>query len=244
MFKRLAESIAQKAENRRIELEQRRAAKREVEEQQRLVRALQEERERKRLAEYRQLQSNTLTIVEDGKAPDMDWESEVGELPFRFMKSEHLLWVFPETRYLEQRTKREIVGRSAGTSIRIAKGVSVRAGASRGTPVESDVIVDRGMGMMAVTTKHIYFNGDRVFRIAFNKIVAIEPRGKDTVSVTRDRVSAHPEFFVVGTLDGKFAYELMQSVPSVEWGRKEPERLNPSTLMVLDGDGGYDLLEE
>ena len=222
----------------RIEAEEARAR------EQSELRAADEDRVRQE-AQIRQIQQNILALVDDDKVPEVDWEAAVGRpLPFRFQKSEYVLYVFPLARYLEQRTKREIVGRSVGTSVRVAKGVSVRAGGSRGTPVESDEIVDRGVGMLAVTSKHIYFNGDRVFRIAFNKIVAVEPSGDDAVIVTRDRASAHPEFFVVGSRDGWFAYELLQAVPSLEIPRGGPEVQSPNDYHLLVMDGGDYIVDD
>ena len=70
--------------------------------------------------------------------------------------------------------------------------------------------------MLAVTTKHVYFKGDRrSLRIPFSKIVSVE-RGSDGVEITRDRASGHPEFFVVGPEEAGFAYNLILLVPSVE----------------------------
>ncbi len=211
---------------------------RQAREQEQLALLEAQERERQRVVEYHQMQRNILAILDDGKLPDIDWEASVGRLPFKFMRSEHLIFVFPSVTYLEQRTKREIVGRSAGTSVRVAKGVSVRVGQSRGTPVERDEVVDRGLGTMAVTTKHLYFNGERSFRVNFGKIVSVESMGSDTVSITRDRASAQPEFFVVGSLDAQFAYELLQAIPSLEFGSGDLEVESPGQFHLLTYDGG------
>ena len=217
---------------------------REAREQERLELVKAQERELQRIAEHHQEQRNILTILEDGKLPDIDWEASVGRLPFKFMRSEHLIYVFPNVTYLEQRTKREIVGRSAGTSVRVAKRVSVRVGQSRGTPEERDEIVDRGVGTMAVTTKHLYFNGDRSFRINFSKVVSVESVASDTVSITRDRASAQPEFFVVGSLDAQFAYELLQAIPSLEFGSGDLEMQSPSQYHLLTHEGGDYIFDE
>ena len=208
------------------------------------------ERERQQLqvqqgaiAQEKQRRENILAILEDDKLPDMDW-SRLGPLPFKFLKTEHLIYVFPDVRYAEQRVKREIVGRSAGTSVRVMKGVSVRMGASRGTPVERDEIVDRGMGIMAVTNKHLYFDGERSFRIRFDKIVSVQPL-TDAVEVTRDRASALAEYFMVGEREADFAYRLLQAVPALELPR-DPEKHDPADfhLLMLQGDVGGDDLNE
>lgn len=164
-----------------------------------------------------------LEILDDGKVPEISFSGEGSEIPFRFMKSEYPLYIFPQVAYLEKRVKREIKGRSAGTSVRVMKGVSVRLGQSKGTPVETDVIENRGIGILGITTKHLYFHGDRIFRIRFDKIVSIERADQNVVGVTRDRVKALPEYFVLPEEDTEFAYELMQMVASLDLGRSKPE---------------------
>ena len=210
------------------------------------IRRQKEERERRKLEALRQHQQSILAMLAEGKLPD--WDSMNWRLPFRFMKSEHLIYVLGDVRYLEQRTKREIVGRSVGTSVRVAKGVSVRLGQSRGTPVESDVIEDRGSGLMAVTTKHIYFNGDRSFRINFSKIVSVDEAWLDypfgrAVSVTRDRASQQPEFFVVGEPHTEFVYELLLAVPDLDLPRGEPEKIAPNDYHMIAFDNADYLLD-
>ena len=179
-------------------------------------------------AEFDDLHQAIMKVLADGKLPDINWERD-GRLPFKLMKSEHLIYVFSKVRYLEQRTKREVVGRSAGVSIRVAKGVSFRTGASKGTPVEKDEVVDRGVGLMAITTKHLYFSGERSFRIPFGKMVSVESLA-DGVVVTRDRASAQPEIFIVGTLYSPLAYDLLQAVPSLDMGHN-PERDDASLYL-------------
>lgn len=202
------------------------------------------DREKQRIVKQREIKNNILAILAEDKIPDIDWQISIGNLPFRFMKSEHLIYVFPAVRYYEQRTKREFKGRSAGTSVRVMKGVSVRVGQSRGTPIESDEIIDRGIGMLAVTNKHIYFDGERTFRVNFSKIVAVDRAGDNAVSITRDRASAHPEFFVVGEQDAAFAYKLLQAIPSLELGRGEPERQAPSDYHLLMQDAETYIYDE
>jgi hypothetical protein len=216
-------------------------------EQQRELAQAKHERERqereKALKRERQRRQNILDILNDDKLPEIDWSS-LGLLPFKFQKTEHLIYVFPSVGYAEQRVRREIIGRSAGTSVRVMKGVSVRVGASRGTPVERDELVDRGRGIMVITSKHLYFNGQRSFRIPFGKIVSVQPMA-DAVEVTRDRASALAEYFVVGERDADFAFELLHSVPSLDLPR-DPEKHDPADyhLLMLPSDVGDDELTE
>ncbi len=202
-----------------------------------------EEEARRRRARHQQWQENVLALLGDNKLPEVDWDRSLGPLPFKFMKSEHLVYVFPNVRYMEQRTKREIVGRSTGVSVRVMRGVYMRTGASRGTPVESDEVINRGAGTMAVTTKHLYFHGQRSFRIRFEKMVSVE-QFSNGVGVTRDRANAHPEFFIMGESDAWFAYELMHAIPSLETGRGEPERLPPLEYHMLSHDASGDVIHD
>ncbi|MCY3957085.1 MAG: hypothetical protein OXG65_02215 [Chloroflexi bacterium] len=202
-------------------------------------------RQRQRQAQQRALRlelqrrDNIIAILDDNKLPQVDW-SHHQPLPFKFLKSEHLIYVFPNVGYAEQRIKREIVGRSAGTSVRVARGVSVRVGQSRGTPVERDEIVHRGVGVMAVTTKHLYFAGERTFRIRFSRIVSVQAM-RDAVEVTRDRVSGLSEYFILDDADIQFAADLMQSIPALELPRR-PETHDPDNYHLLTFDiNGDDL---
>ena len=145
-FKRKAEEAKQAQEKAKAEHEQNQREKREAEERERQLQL-------QRLEAERQRKENILAILNDDKLPDASWASREF-LPFKFQKSEHLIYVFNDVEYLEKRVKREIVGRSTGASFRVTKGLSIRTSGSRGTPVEKDVVVSRGSGTMAITTKN------------------------------------------------------------------------------------------
>ena len=186
--------------------------------------------------------TNLPKILRSGNLPPMIDFSIDGGLPFRFQKSERLLWVFSSVEYLEQKTRREIVGRSAGASVRVAQGVYFRLGRSKGRPVEYDEVVSRGLGLFAVTTKHVYFHGDRrSLRIPFGKIVSVE-RLSDGVGITRDRANAHPEFFVVGPEEVGLAYDLLHAVPSVTASPKT--RVAPVETYTLLSDNPSEPFED
>ena len=227
-----------------------RAEQRRWEEQQRLLRAKAEQEEARARDEQeresrKRHQVAILLILENGKIPiphDADFEAAMKYLPFRFMKSEHLIYAFADVRYLEMRVKREIVGRSAGMSVRVVKGVYVRTGQSRGTPVETDEFVDRGVGLVAITTKHLYFSGERTFRINLSKIVAVQPV-QGGIMITRDRASALPECFMFGSTDDlAFVYMLLQTLQSSELGTGTPSKDNFATY-ALTADS-FEFVEE
>lgn len=150
----------------------RRYAKRYEEHQERerqRKRELEKEAQEKR-RQY-DLQSKALAMLREGKVPNLNGSISA---PFRMQKNERLILSMEGVAYSEVRTKREIQGRSAGASIRVAKGVSLRAGGSRGAPVETDVLTPRGTGIFAISTKHIFFHGERAFRIPLSKIVSAQ----------------------------------------------------------------------
>lgn len=216
--------------------EEKRQARQQERQRKQAVQQRRRQAEQRALHLQRQRRDNIIAILDDNKLPQVDWPHDE-PLPFKFLKSEHLIYVFPNVGYAEQRVKREIVGRSAGTSVRIARGVSVRVGQSRGTPVERDEIVHRGIGTMAVTTKHLYFAGERTFRIRFSRIVSVQAM-RDAVEVTRDRVSGLSEYFILDDADIQFAADLMQAVPALELPRR-PETHDPDNyhMLVFDIEG-------
>ena len=175
------------------------------------------ESQRRREAAHRQLKDNVLGILSEGKLPEVTINVKDGTLPFRLLKSERLVSVFQDVEYLENKIRREIVGRSSGMSVRVMKGVSVRVGQSRGTPVEREELVSHGTGLLGVATKNIYFRAStgKSVRMPFTKIVSIAPFN-DAVQVTRDRASGLPEYFRVGRRDADFLHELLHAIPASE----------------------------
>ena len=181
-------------------------------------------------------QRKVLAILEEGKVPDLHLSVDV---PFKLQKNEKWILAVNDVAYAEMRTKREIVGRSAGASVRVMKGVSVRTGASRGTPVEKDVLTPRGSGTFALSTKHVFFHGERSFRIPLGKIVSVQgsPRG---LEIVRDRASALPEYFGIGGSDATFVADLIHLLPEVDFGRGEPQMQDVDTYLMPFGDMGAD----
>jgi hypothetical protein len=137
----------------------------------------------------------------------------VGALPFNFQRSETLIWIFNNVAYYEDKTRRRYVGGSQGVSLRIAKGLYYRVGSFRGHPVETTERVHVDTGILAVTTKHIYFHGStKSFRVRFDKIVSFTPYS-DGIGIQRDASTAKPQVFVTG--DGWFTYNLLVNIANI-----------------------------
>ena len=130
-----------------------------------------------------------------------------GQLVINFQKDEQVVWAFPGSQYLEDKTRRQFVGRSQGVSIRIMKGVYYRAGAFKGHPVEytERVLVDTGL--VVITNKNIYFAGpQKSIRIPYTKIISFEPFS-DGIGIMKDAATAKQQIFITG--DGWFTYNLV-----------------------------------
>ena len=186
-----------------------------------------------------EFQLKVLAILKEGKVPDLGLSVSV---PFKLQKNEKWILSINNVAYAEMRTKREVVGRSAGVSVRVMKGVSVRTGASKGTPVENDVLTQRGTGTFAVSTKHVFSHGERSFRIPLGKIVSVQGL-QSGLEIVRDRASAQPEYFGIMGEDAKFVADLIHLLPEVEFGRGEPPMQDVVAYLMPFGDmGGDDLV--
>lgn len=152
--------------------------------------------------------AGVLRDVLDGKIPQR--VSVDGSLPINFQKGESVVWAFPDSRYLEDKTRRQFVGGSQGVSIRVMKGVYYRVGAFKGEAIESTERVHVDTGLVVVTNKNIYFAGPRKsLRVPYPKIVSFEPFS-DGIGIMRDATTAKPQIFVTG--DGWFTYNLVTNL--------------------------------
>lgn len=154
------------------------------------------------------VKAGILRDILDGVVPER--MSINGNLPINFQRNERVVWVFANSEYLEDKTRREYVGRSQGASIRVMKGVYYRVGAFKGHSVERTERVHIDTGWVAVTDKNIYFAGTRKsVRLSYAKIVSFEPFS-DGIGVIRDAATAKPQIFVTG--DGWFTYNLVTNL--------------------------------
>ncbi len=152
--------------------------------------------------------AGVLRDVLDGKIPQR--VSVDGSMPINFQKGETVVWAFRDSRYLEDKTRRQYVGGSQGVSIRVMKGVYYRVGAFKGEAVESTERVQIDTGLVVVTDKNIYFAGPRKsLRVPYPKIVSYEPFS-DGIGIIRDAATAKPQIFVTG--DGWFTYNLVTNL--------------------------------
>jgi hypothetical protein len=156
----------------------------------------------------RAVKSSILRQIMRGNIPDQS--KAAATLPLNFQKGEQVAWIFQNTRYLEDRTRRTYEGRSAGVSVRIMKGVYYHTAAFHGHPVEHTDRVSVDTGLFVATNSNLYFAGSvKSLRIPYPKIVSFQPF-TDGVGLMRDAASAKPQIFVTG--DGWFAYNLVTNL--------------------------------
>lgn len=158
------------------------------------------------------VQSDILQSVLNGVIPTPSITMKQ-PLPFMFAKDEKLMWVYRDVELVEQKIKREFVGRSQGVSFRVMKGVYYRVGNFKGTPVETTQMVSIGWGILALTDKHIYFNcPQKSIKTPYKKLISIEPYS-DGIGFQKDGNSSKP-FFIKG-IDSWFAYNLIINLQNI-----------------------------
>ena len=156
------------------------------------------------------VQAGVLRDVMEGHLPNrMDFGSR---MPFNLMKSEDMIWVFEDAKYYKTKTEREFRGSSMGVSVRVASGVYLRPSQFRGRSHSREVTIHADTGRLGVTTKHLYFHGERErFRVRHDKIVSFEPF-TDGLGIMRDNLRAKPETFGVADDEGWFIYNLVTNI--------------------------------
>ncbi len=148
------------------------------------------ERERQRrleaeARERRAAQEQCIQTIAYGYVPPLNLDVR---LPFNFMKSEYLVWLFTNIMY--QETYR-------------------RSYWSRGERVfeAKNVLLDTGL--LGITTKHMYFAGPKLsFRIRYDRIMAFQ-QYRDGLAVQKAAASAKPQQFITGEGDSWFLHALV-----------------------------------
>lgn len=150
---------------------------------------------------------SVLRLVLSGEPPTRDLPD--GAM-VNLKKGERLVWTFEDVKYLEDRAKREFVGRSQGVSLRVMSGVYYRVGAFKGHPVVTTERTHVATGTLFATTGGLYFvSPSKSLRIPYEKIVSFEPFS-DGIGLMRDLATAKPQIFV--TDDGWFAFNLITNL--------------------------------
>lgn len=188
------------------------------------------DKEKKTVARFQQYSGLTQQVLNSNKSLEKVVQSDIlqsilngtiptpaitiqGTLPFIFDKNEKTLWVYRDVELVEQKIKREFVGRSQGMSFRVMKGVYYRVGGFKGSPIETTQMVSIGRGILVLTDKTMYFNcPQKSLKIPYKKLISIEPYS-DGVGFQKDGTSAKP-FFLKG-IDSWFTYNLITNLQTI-----------------------------
>ncbi|HSV75284.1 MAG TPA: hypothetical protein VLH79_16130 [Chthonomonadales bacterium] len=163
-------------------------------------------------AKLKLVMGRVLREVMEGRIPPCPTAVD-GAHPFNLQRSEQMVWLFRRVRYIEEKTRRRYVGGSSGMSFRVMKGVYYRVGQSRGRVEEHTSMEQADVGLLGLTTKHLYFAGDRrSLRLPYSKLVTIRPYNNG-IGVVRDTATARPQLFVTG--NGWFVYNLTMNLSAM-----------------------------
>ena len=129
-------------------------------------------------------------------------ECKLDGCPINFEKDEILVYAFGGVIFYEITEERHFEGGSSGFSVRIAKGLYYRIGAFKGYPVVNNTLKQKGLGMLFISNKNIYFYSQiGSEKIPLKKIIVttnysdgigIQMEGKTSKPVVF-KMAAHPE---------------------------------------------------
>lgn len=133
-----------------------------------------------------------------------------GGLPFLLQKNEKIIWIFRNVAYYQQKTRREMRGRTQGMSFRVMKGVYYRVGGFKGTPIETTHNEYIDTGVVGLTDKHLYFSSSRKsFKLPYSKIIDIQSYS-DGIGLQKEGATAQP--LTLKGVDSWFVYNLITNI--------------------------------
>lgn len=138
----------------------------------------------------------------------------LANVPFNFMKSEKIIYAFPNISISEIKTVHEYQAGSRGMSFKIMKGVYYHTGGTKGQRIEKQELKRLGYSDVAITNKYLYFQANNnAMRVKHDKIVSIIP-DEDGVTVFRDGARANPLYFRFD--DSWFFANVLQNAQNID----------------------------
>lgn len=158
-------------------------------------------------AKMRVIRAQILRLISQGVT--FEYPLEGINLPFILNRDETVVWLFDGVDYYEQQTRSRL---RLGHSELSANTASLYLKASEITAeVESeDQLVRVDTGILAITTKNIYFAGSsKRGRIRYSNVISFVPY-KSGIGVVQDGQSIDSQIFVTG--DGWFTHNLASNL--------------------------------
>lgn len=133
----------------------------------------------------------------------------ITRLPFNLQKSEKVVWLFASAEYYEEQTRSRYQIGSQEVSLELAS-IYLKTSELSIKVIQDEETVHVDTGIMAVTTKHIYFVGpSKSIRINYNDIITIK-HYSNGIGVVQDTPAAVPQAFL--TEEGWFTYNLIANL--------------------------------
>lgn len=154
--------------------------------------------------EYRK--RKIIHLLDLGQIPQIRLE---GRMPLNLQRGEQLIYIFNGVAAYTSETESQYIAGTAGVSLRIAKGFSVRTGGVRGRREKVRVGVALGIGDLVITNRAVYFfTGAGIVRFDREDIQAV-PVYEDGLALMGEAFERHifkladPEFAadVIGRLN-------------------------------------------
>lgn len=116
------------------------------------------------------LPARYMAQIDNGILPTVECNSIV------MQKNEVAHLIVSSAQFLEEKVKISYEGRSSGYSVRIAKGLTYRVGATKGRRIETPYTAVTDFGNLIITNKRIIFSGAKKNQVnLFKNIINIEP---------------------------------------------------------------------
>jgi hypothetical protein len=152
-------------------------------------------------------------------------------------KGEKVIYCFNNVTHYRSAVHSEWAGRSAGTSVRIAKGFWIRTGANRGHSVQHTSMVEQGGGCLILTNLGLSFvSKQKSARILLSRILSFQPgsgTGADdfefSLETDQARNNSH-RFFGINPINVNFircVLELLANGPPPVGPSPPPPLSNP-----------------
>ena len=182
-----------------------------------------DEAEQARLATVTEIFQRVIQTLEEGRVPEVYTGTET--LPFWLNKNEALIFCQYSVEYAETKIRREYEGASVGVSLPMAGNTYLHSNDSWGTSEEREVIAQVEWGIFAVSTRHLFFSGEkRNFRIPLPNIISARRHPSlGGIEIVRDQSTIRPQYFGLDDPEAGFVAQMIQMLPTMDLGTGRPK---------------------
>jgi hypothetical protein len=146
---------------------------------------------------------------------------QLDQCPINLEKDEKIVYAFGGVVFYEMAEERHYEGGSSGLSVRIAKGLYYRTSAFKGYPVISNTLKQKGIGILFITNKNVYFYSEtKSEKIPLKKIIATT-NYNDGIGIQKDGKTAKPAVFKMAAHsdDGWFVCNIVSNLLEIIKGK-------------------------